>query len=190
MDAFRAGINPHVSASTALRKFHVVLVDLFSSLLDIVARIREAHNQHKMAGLETLATVCSIFQVISFSLDTIRLCKKVYRSGSSIDPELAENAAFLGHLSSQIHELDTTKASVRSRDDQQLYDVLKKCQAASRDLQEEVSFITGHAKNGSLASTLKIAAKTKWRKRRLDALERKMDDIQKLLEAGLLVRIW
>lgn len=141
-----------------------------------------------MTGLETLAVVCSIFQVISFGRETISLCKKVYRTGSSVDPELAENAVFLDRISSQIHEPDT--ANVPSRDDQQLYDILKKCQAASRDLQEEVGFITGHAKKGSLASSLKIAAKTNWRKRRLETLERKLGDIQKLVEAGLLVRIW
>lgn len=141
-----------------------------------------------MAGLETLAAICCIFQVISFSRETISLCKKVYRTGNSVDPELAENRVFLGRISSQIHELDTT--NVRSRDDQELYDVLKKCQAASRDLQEEVSFITGHAKKGSLASSLKIAAKTNWRKRRLETLERKLGEIQKLVESSLLVRIW
>ncbi len=142
-------------------------------------------------GLETLAAVSSIFQVISFSRETISLCKKVYRTGSGVDPELAENAAFLGHLSSQIYQLeDTTKATSRTKDDQQLDHILKKCQASSRDLQEEVGFITGHAKNGSLASTLKVAAKTTWRKRRLDRVERQLGDIQRLVEAGLLVRIW
>lgn len=143
-----------------------------------------------MAGLETLAAVCSIFQVISFSRETISLCKKIYRTGSSVDPELTQNADFLSRFSSQIHELDTTIANVRSKDDQQLYDILKKCQATSRDLQEEVGFIMGHAEKGSLASSLKIAVKTSWRKRRLETLERKLGDIQKLMEAGLLVRIW
>lgn len=143
-----------------------------------------------MAGLETLAAVCNIFQVISFGRETIDLCKKIYRTGSSVDPELAENAAFFAQISSQIHGLDTANPSVRSKDDQQLYEALKKCQVASRDLQDEVDFITGHAYKGSLASTLKIAAKTNWRKRRLGTLERKLDDIQRLVESGLLVRIW
>ncbi|KEZ43322.1 hypothetical protein SAPIO_CDS4768 [Scedosporium apiospermum] len=143
-----------------------------------------------MTGLETLAAVSSIFQVISFGRETISLCKKIYRTGSGVDSELAENAAFLGHLSSQIYQLeDTTKATSRTKDDQSLDDILKKCQTSSRDLQEEVGFITGHAKNGSLASTLKVAAKTTWRKRRLDRVERQLGDIQRLVEAGLLVRI-
>lgn len=143
-----------------------------------------------MAGLETLAAVSSIFQVIAFSWETISLCKKIYLTGSGVDPELAENAAVLDQISSQIQGMDTLNAGVRSRDDEQLHDVLKKCQAASRDLQEEVAFITGHAKKGSLASILKIAAKTNWRKRRLETLERKMADIQKLMEASLLARVW
>ena len=144
-----------------------------------------------MTGLETLAAVSSIFQVISFGRETISLCKKIYRIGSGVDSELVENAAFLGYLSSQIYQLeDTTKATSRTKDDQSLDDILKKCQTSSRDLQEEVGFITGHAKKGSLASTLKVAAKTTWRKRRLDRVERQLGDIQRLVEAGLLVRIW
>jgi len=143
-----------------------------------------------MSGLETLAAVCNIFQVIAFSQKTISLCKRIYRTGSSVEPDLAENAAFLDQISSQIQSMDAFKAGVRSKDDEKLYDVMKKCQAASRDLQEEVAFITGHAKKGSLASVLKIVAKTNWRKRRLETLERKMGDIQKLMEASLLTRIW
>ncbi|KAH8680567.1 hypothetical protein BX600DRAFT_946 [Xylariales sp. PMI_506] len=51
-----------------------------------------------MAGLEILAAVCSIFQVISFSHETVTLCKKIYRTGSGVTPELTENAVILGRI--------------------------------------------------------------------------------------------
>ncbi|KAF2968298.1 hypothetical protein GQX73_g5272 [Xylaria multiplex] len=142
-----------------------------------------------MSGLEALGIVCNIFQVISFAHETVSLCKKVYRTGTGVDQELSENAVFLEKLSSQVGGLDLDALAVRSADEQQLLDTLKKCRDVSRDLQEEINFIAEHAKKGSLASTLKIAAKTNWRKRRLEKLERKLNDAQKLMETSLLVRV-
>ncbi|KAI0534097.1 hypothetical protein GGR58DRAFT_484149 [Xylaria digitata] len=142
-----------------------------------------------MSGLETLGIVCNIFQVISFAHETVTLCKKVYRTGTGVDQEVSENAVFLEKLSSQVVGLDLDAPGVRSADEQQLLDTLKKCRDVSRDLREEINFITEHAKKGSLASTLKIAAKTNWRKRRLEKLERKLNDAQRLMETSLLVRI-
>lgn len=143
----------------------------------------------EMSGLETLGVVCSIFQTISFARETISLCKRVYRIGTGIDQDLSENAAFLEKMTSQVAGLDMNAPRVRS-DDQQLFDVLKKCRDVSRDLREEISFVTEHRRKGSLASTLKLAAKTSWRKRRLENMERKLSEVQKLMETSLLVRLW
>lgn len=143
----------------------------------------------EMSRLETLGIVCNIFQTISFARETISLCKRVYRTGTGIDQDLSENAAFLEKITSQVAGRDINAPTVRS-DDKQLFGALKKCRDVSRDLREEINFVTEHAKKGSLASTLKIAAKTSWRKRRLENLERKLSDVQKLMETSLLVRLW
>ncbi|CAM1508987.1 Fc.00g027260.m01.CDS01 [Cosmosporella sp. VM-42] len=141
-----------------------------------------------MSGLEALGVACNIFQVISFTHESISLCKRVYRDGSPC-PSLSENSALLGTFSNQIQNLAPPTKAKWSKDEQQLVDVASRCQKLATDLQEEINFIVGQVKQGSLATTLKIAAKTNWRKRRLDTLEKKLGDVQKLMETGLLVRI-
>ena len=140
-----------------------------------------------MSGLEALGVACNIFQVISFGHETINLCKRVYQNGSPCC-DLSDNAAQLNAFSSQIKKFSIP--SKPTREDQQLHNVASKCQKVSADLLEEIVFITGHTKKGSLKATLKVAAKTNWRKRRLDTLEKKLADVQRLMETGLLVRIW
>lgn len=140
-----------------------------------------------MSGLEALGLAVNIFQVISFGHETISLCKRVYRDGS-LDPTLQTNALYLSALSTRIEAFHPPKR--RTKEDQQLVDVVTRCQKISNDLQEEIQFIAGHDAKGSLKATLKVATKSNWRKRRLDTLEKKLGDAQKLMETGLLVRIW
>lgn len=140
-----------------------------------------------MSGLEALGVACNIFQVISFGHETINLCKRVYQDGSPC-PELSTNATQLRSFSAQVQRLSIP--SKPTKEDQQLHNVACKCQKIAADLNEEIRFITSHASKGSWKATLKVAAKTNWRKRRLDTLEKKLGDVQKLMETGLLVRIW
>lgn len=57
------------------------------------------------------------------------------------------------------------------------------------DLQEEIAFLIGQNGQGSLRVTLKIAAKANWRKRRLDRMEKDLDDSEKLMQTILLAWI-
>ncbi|KAJ0116934.1 hypothetical protein J7T55_003348 [Diaporthe amygdali] len=60
----------------------------------------------------------------------------------------------------------------------------------ARDLREEIQFLVGNAKQGSLASTLKVVARTNWRRRRLERLKESLQGAEKLMQTGLLTRIW
>ncbi|OHF03273.1 hypothetical protein CORC01_01326 [Colletotrichum orchidophilum] len=139
-----------------------------------------------MSGLEALGLACNIFQVISFGRETASLVKRVYRDGS-VDDALEANAKDLAQLASHVQTLEVPKTP--SKQEHQLLEIAKKCQAVARDLTEEIAFIVGHKKKGSLAATIKVAAKANWRKRRLDTMERKLNDAERLMQSGLLGRI-
>lgn len=73
--------------------------------------------------------------------------------------------------------------------DKQLSDLATKSQGAARDLQEEINFLNGGAVSTKLATTLKIAAKTTWRKRRLDKLDQRLAEAKRTLQTGLIARL-
>ncbi|KAK1700838.1 hypothetical protein BDP55DRAFT_625110 [Colletotrichum godetiae] len=139
-----------------------------------------------MSGLEALGLACNIFQVISFGRETASLVKRVYRDGS-VDDALEENAKDLVQLATHVQNLEVPKKPTKQ--EHQLLEIAKKCQAVARDLTEEIAFVVGHKKKGSLAATIKVATKANWRKRRLDTMERKLNDAERLMQSGLLARI-
>lgn len=57
------------------------------------------------------------------------------------------------------------------------------------DLQDEIAFLLDQNGQGSLRATLKIAAKTNWRKRRLDRMEKALSDAEQLMQTTLLAWI-
>lgn len=145
-----------------------------------------------MSGLEPLAAVglaCNIFQLIEVGRDTIKLAKAIYQSSTpSIDKALQENAVILSNISREVKAV--TPSTRPSKLEQQLLLTADKCSSAARDLQEEVRFLLGNAKQNQLASALKVVAKTTWRKRRLDRLKEGLEGAEKMMKTTLLAQIW
>ncbi|KAK6821273.1 hypothetical protein PG987_015673 [Apiospora arundinis] len=147
-----------------------------------------------MSGLEPIAALslaCNILQVVGIGREAVRLVRQVYQNGT-IDPALKENASTLEELSARILPSTTaTSSSANSTpQDKQLVGLADKCQGAARDLQEEVNFLNGPPTNAKLVATLKIAAKTTWRKRRLDRLDQRLKEAESTLQTGLLTRVY
>lgn len=145
-----------------------------------------------MSGLEPLAALglaCNILQLIEIGCNTIKLAKNIYQSSTPvIDKALQENAAVLSTISSEVK--GAKRPASLSKLDQQLVTIADKCFAAARDLEEEVRFLLTNAKQNQLAATLKVVAKTTWRKRRLERLKESLDTAEKLMTKTLLAQIW
>ncbi|KAI6336429.1 hypothetical protein MCOR23_008686 [Pyricularia oryzae] len=142
-----------------------------------------------MSGLEPIAALglaCNILQVVGIGRETVRLARKVYQDGE-LDPALGENAELLRKISDAIR----TTATAAAARDKQLLNLADKCHGAARDLDEEVKFLHGvPGGKAKLMVALKVAAKTTWRKRRLDNLDRKLKETEAHLQTGLLARIF
>lgn len=145
-----------------------------------------------MSGLEPLAALglaCNIFQLIEVGRDTINLAKGIYQSSTPcIDKALQDNAVVLDNISREVKA--TQRPTRPSKLEQQLLVTAEKCSSAARDLEEEVRFLLGNAKQNQLASALKVVAKTTWRKRRLDRLKEGLESAEKLMKTTLLAQIW
>lgn len=134
-----------------------------------------------MESVAALSLACNIMQLISFSHGAISMCKQVYTSGSPFGntgldetaQTLAEQSVYLaGELRGQPPPL--------SNPDKLLANIADKCASAVRDLREEVMFLTQSQKD--LRAAIAAVAKTAWRKRRLQRLEKSMNDWQKTSE--------
>lgn len=146
----------------------------------------------KMSGLEPLAALglaCNILQLVEVGCKTIKLAKDIYQSSSpAVNQALQDHAALLNTISGEV------KAAQRpanpSRIDRQLLTTADKCFTAARDLQEEVHFLLSNAKQNQLAATLKVVAKTTWRRRRLNRLKESLEGAEKMMRETLLAQIW
>lgn len=145
-----------------------------------------------MSGLEPIAALsvaCNILQIVGIGRETVRVARQVYQDGA-LDPALTENATVLSNLSKSVRSaIPVTTTTKHKAQDKQLVDLADRCRDAARDLQEEVNFLNGQPTKAKLVATLKIAAKTTWRKRRLDRLDLKLKEAESLLQTGLLTRI-
>lgn len=143
-----------------------------------------------MSGFEPIAALglaCNVLQLVEVGHRTINLIKSVYHSGSP-DDTLEENAAILEDI---LVEMKTSDRPAKCPNrEQQLLVAADRCSTAARDLREEIKFLVSNARQGSFASTLKVVTKTHWRRRRLERLKESLDRTEKLMQTGLLARIW
>ncbi|KAJ4386878.1 hypothetical protein N0V93_009777 [Gnomoniopsis smithogilvyi] len=142
-----------------------------------------------MSGLEPIAALglaCNILQLVELGCQTIDRIKNVYQ-GRSLDKDLDENAAALGILSDEVKK-ETQPG--RKKYEKVLLESAEKCFTAAQDLREEVRFLLRNAKQGSLASALKVSSKVAWRKRRLERLKGSLEQAEKQMQSGLLTQIW
>lgn len=142
-----------------------------------------------MSGLEGLGIACNILQIISYTAETARLCHSVYEGGSP-GGEMLPNATALQALTTTIDPEGPDQKKPRTASEQSLIEVSRKCKVAAKAVIEEVNFLTKGHMQGNLATTLKVAAKTNWRKRRLKRLDEDLKRHQDLLETHMLVRVW
>jgi len=156
-----------------------------------------------MSGLEPLVALglaCNTLQLVGTGRETIRTVRQIYQDGK-LDPALNDRA---GELKSPAERASTasdttlgagtaptaTASAPRTKArDKQLLGIAEQCVGAARDLQEEIAFLNTTKRTGKLAVSLEIAAKTAWRKRRLDRLDQKLNEIQRTLQTGLLTAI-
>lgn len=143
-----------------------------------------------MSGLEPLVALgltCNILQIVDVGRQTVGLIRKVYQGGIP-DDTLNENAASLGSLSDEVKKCQHPARCPMH--EKKIVEAAERCSTAAMELREEIRFLVENARKGSLASAIKVVAKTNWRKRRLDRLQRNLEDTEKLLQMNLLERTW
>lgn len=142
-----------------------------------------------MSGLEPIAAlglVCNILQLAELGKKTIDRIKTIYQGGNP-DGEIEQGAAVLEELANQIKK---GSQPGRKKYEEILLKSAATCATAASDLGEEVRFLFGTAKKGSLASALKVTTRVAWRQRRLERLKRNLEAEEQRMQTSLLARVW
>lgn len=144
-----------------------------------------------MEALAALGIACNLMQVISFTGETITLCKHTYKRGSA-DPTLEGNAKTL-HVLMQTLEKSLHESTAQATPDPatiELQILARKCLDAVSSLSTQLNKIGTSGSQGSVSRTIVAVSKHLWKSGDLRRLQEEIDWYQKILESGLLVKIW
>jgi N-terminal domain on NACHT_NTPase and P-loop NTPases len=142
-----------------------------------------------MDPVSALGLACNVMQIISFCHETISLCKRVHREGSS-DPNLDHVTSHLSRLSDNLRDsIDAAKqGKPLNRQEKDLQSIANECYKASAAVQLELAKVA-NVSVGSHRSAIQATLKTVWRRSNLEKLEKTMTTNQRLLESKLLEQI-
>lgn len=136
-----------------------------------------------MSGLEAFGLACNVIAVISFGLETIKLCRSINKTRSA-DPELVKNAQRTAESSKL---LLTPRQLPALEVEQLLYDMADECFQCAKDIEQEVDYISPK-KNGFFAA-MKSTMKTMRRKKRLDQLKDRFEASRNTLDTAVIAKI-
>ncbi|KAH7303864.1 hypothetical protein B0I35DRAFT_364273 [Stachybotrys elegans] len=128
-----------------------------------------------MSGLETLGIVCLMFQVISFTHETISTCAAIYRGQETPDAVFEDTAITVGGLATRIKEKCTNPAL---QDETVLLDLAKKCANKAEELVKEMQKITTHHKPSNLLAPLVARVHSIYRQRKIEELGKSLSKYQ------------
>ncbi|KAI0480489.1 hypothetical protein GGR56DRAFT_275554 [Xylariaceae sp. FL0804] len=137
-----------------------------------------------MSGLEGLGLACSIFQVVSFAREVISVARKIYHDGA-FDASLDEKASYLNSVAASIPSQRLSPA--QSPEYQQLFDVSRSCREAAEALRREVTRISTTSTTGT-TRTICLTVKAIRGRRKIEKLEQKLAQIERVMQTGLLER--
>ena len=143
-----------------------------------------------MESLAALGLASNLAQLVTFGLETIRVAKAAYQSGS-VDRGLAEHAARLSTLCQNVEQSLTSCTSHPQTEAQNyLVEMARQCRTASLNLHAEVKSLCSPASKGSLRSAIKASMKAMVKTDRVYKLGRTLARCQREMDSRLLLRIW
>ncbi|RSL60102.1 hypothetical protein CEP53_005550 [Fusarium sp. AF-6] len=143
-----------------------------------------------MSGLEPVAALglaCSIMQTITFTGETISICRKIYNNGRP-DPSLNDYSLELSKISWTLKDNLNRGSGVLSSDDLALRDTAEKCLAVTNKLAQEMQNLSPQNGQKGVRNSIQLGFKTLLRKPRLQQLETSLTNIQSAMNTRLLVR--
>ncbi|KAK3326881.1 hypothetical protein B0H66DRAFT_170482 [Apodospora peruviana] len=141
-----------------------------------------------MEPLAAFGLACNVMQLIHFTGETASLCKKVFRTGFP-DPGLARYVEDSAQLHTHITQWMVEAQQPLNEEENELLQIAEKTKEASNNLKREVDRLTRPSAKGKKFASVVGAVKAKIRENKVEKVERRMHDYQRILESRLLFRV-
>ncbi|KAF4468632.1 NACHT domain-containing [Fusarium albosuccineum] len=143
-----------------------------------------------MSGLEPLAALglaCNIMQMITFTGETISICRRIYNDGQP-DSGLHDYSQRLLRTSESLRDIISRSTGNLSLDDHALRNSAARCINVADNLMKEMESLSIPRSQNGLRSSLRQGVKMIFHKPRLERLENDLRNIQSAMHTQLLVR--
>ncbi|KAI9148938.1 hypothetical protein HJFPF1_10982 [Paramyrothecium foliicola] len=140
-----------------------------------------------MSGLEALRVACNMIQVISAGIETISLCRAFYNGDPTTDGVLEDNARSMMTAADMVSKQCRT-SKLQAPEDQELGKLAQRCYDASKELHDEVQSIT--RTKGQVSKAIYAALKLRFRKTRIEELEKRFNSYRNTMETHILVQLY
>jgi len=152
-----------------------------------------------MSGLEPLAAfglACNFFQTIELALKTASLCKELFDKGATdlsagLSLQVDDTIKSVQRLEYSIKHVGGTDRSL-SESEQELLANAVQCRRVALNMKIEIDRMFAASTKGKRWASFVAGLRIKFGNsvKKIEEMEKEMQRHQKLLESGLLVRVW
>ena len=134
----------------------------------------------------------SVIQLVTFSIDSIKIVREVYERGSVARYD--DTAYTTNHLADLTRSLQQSlqspsqQSSALSKDERDLLDLGRHCQNCAQTLHYELSKLQSRPRSSVLAAT-RIATRAIWKKPKIEEISKRLETYRSTLETSLLHRL-
>ncbi|KAJ5263193.1 hypothetical protein N7478_010798 [Penicillium angulare] len=139
-----------------------------------------------MSGLEAFSLACNIMTVITFALDTAKVCRTIRETGSS-DKYLQENTDDIERTLNDVHRLLQQQPTAPTKAEINLRNLATKCMKYNEDIQKELKYIS--PKDSTRRAAINSTFKTIKRRSHIEELKSHLEAAQKTMDSALSVQI-
>ncbi len=144
-----------------------------------------------MDPITGIGLVASVIQLVTFGISAAKTCKEVYEQGlsdghSQVD-YVANHLASLTVSMQQSLQNSNTQSLVLSKEERELVDLSQRCQNCALQLQHE--FRKLETTRTSIVVAASKAARALWKKKRIEQIQKQLENYRSTLEISLLSRL-
>ncbi|KAJ5501969.1 hypothetical protein N7463_004843 [Penicillium fimorum] len=139
-----------------------------------------------MSGLEALSLACNVMTIITFALDTAKVYRSIYETGS-LDENLKQDTEYINRIFDNVELLLLRQPTQPTEAEFHLRILATNCMKYTEAIRKEL--VDTSPKNSTKRAAVKATAKSVLRKSHIDKLQRDLDVARKTLDSALIAQI-
>lgn len=130
-----------------------------------------------MDPVAALGLVVNVIQIVTFSIQTVKVCQEVYQKGSTSKyNDLGDSAGDLANLTNSLQQSlqsPGARSGPLTKDDTELVELGRKCQDYANKLQKELGKLETQQRLSRLAAA-RVAVRTIFKRNNIDRIHKEL----------------